>query len=61
MFGEVTLYLCKSTIQPCMEYSCPVWVVVPSSHLDVVDKLQKLTYGTIGPKLAASLEGLPLH
>ena len=44
-----------------MEFSCPVWVVVPSSHLDVVDKLQKLTYGTIGPKLAASLEGLPLH
>ena len=29
---EVDLYLYKSTIQPCMEYCCHVWVGAPSCY-----------------------------
>ena len=28
---EVALYLCKSTIWPCMKYSCHVWTGAPSA------------------------------
>ena len=38
---EVVLYLYKSTIHSCMEYCCHVWVGVPSSYLELLDKLQK--------------------
>ena len=38
---EVALYLCKSTIWPCMEYCCCVWVGAPSCYLELLDKLQK--------------------
>ena len=38
---EVALYLYKSTICPCMEYCCHVWVSVLSSYLELLDKLQK--------------------
>ena len=41
---EVVLYLYKSTIQPCMEYCCHVWVVAPSCYLELLDKLQKQIY-----------------
>ena len=34
---EVALYLYKSTIQPCMEYCCHVWVGGPSSYLELLD------------------------
>ena len=34
---EVALYLCKSTIQPCMEYCCHVWAGVPCCHLEILD------------------------
>ena len=27
---EVALYLCKSTIWPCMEYCCHVWAGAPT-------------------------------
>ena len=55
---EVTLYLYKSTIQPCMEYSCQVWAGAPSYYLELLDKLQKRICRTVGPSLAAPLEPL---
>ena len=35
---EVALYLYKSTIRPCMEYSCHVWDGVPSCYLELLDQ-----------------------
>ena len=35
---EVALYLCKSTIRPCMEYCCHVWAGAPSCYLELLDK-----------------------
>ena len=55
---EVALYLCKSTICPCMEYCCHVWAGAPTCYLDLLDKLQKQICMTVGPSLAASLEPL---
>ena len=55
---EVALYLCKSTICPCMEYCCHVWTGAPSCYLDLLDKLQKRICRIVGPLLAASLEPL---
>ena len=37
---EVTLYLYKSTIRPCMEYCCHVWAGAPSCYLELLDKLK---------------------
>ena len=45
---EVALYLYKSTIHPCMEYSCHVWDGAPSRYLELLDKLQKRKYRTVG-------------
>ena len=55
---EIALYLCKSTIRPCMEYCCHIWASYPSSYLELLDKLQKRMCRTVGPSLAASLETL---
>ena len=55
---EVAVYLCKSTIRPCMEYYCHVWADAPSCYLELLDKLQKWICGTVSPALAASLECL---
>ena len=55
---EVALYLCKSTIRPCMEYCCHVWSGAPSCYLELLDKLQKWICRIAGPSLAASLEPL---
>ena len=52
---EVALYLCKTTIQPCMEYCCHVWAGAPSCYLELLNKLQQWT---VGPSLFASLEPL---
>ena len=41
-----------------MEYCCHVLVGASSCYLDMLDKLQKLIYRTVGPTLAASLEPL---
>ena len=54
----VALYLCKSTIRPCMEYCCHVWAGAPSCYLEMLDKLQKRICRPVGPSLAASLEPL---
>ena len=45
----VALYLYKSTISPCMEYCCHVWVRAPSCYLELLDKLQKRICRTAGP------------
>ena len=55
---EVALYLCKSTIHPCMEYCCHAWAGARSCYLELSDKLQKRTCRTVGPSLAAFLEPL---
>ena len=36
---DVTLCLYKSTIWPCMEYYCHVWVGASSCYLEFLDKL----------------------
>ena len=41
LFPEVAVYLCKSTICPCMEYCCHVWAGAASCYLDLLDKLLK--------------------
>ena len=56
---EVALYLYKSTICPCMEWS--VWTGAHSCYLDLLDKLQKRICRIVGPSLAASLEPLTHH
>ena len=55
---EVSLYLYKSTICPCMEYCCHIWAGAPSCYLKLLDKPQKRICRTVGPSLAASLEPL---
>ena len=39
-----------------MEYCCNVWARAPSCNLELLEKLQKRIYRTVGPSLAASLE-----
>ena len=41
-----------------MEYCCHAWAGAPSCYLELLDKLQKQIYRTVGPSLAASLENL---
>ena len=55
---EVALHLYKSTIRPCMEHWCQVWVNTPSCYLELLDKLEKRICKTVGPLLTASLEPL---
>ena len=55
---EVAVYLYKSTMCPCMEYCCHVWVRAPSCYLVLLDKLQKQICRTLAPSFAASLEPL---
>ena len=56
--AEVAVYLCKSTIHPCMEYCCYVWAGAPNGYLELQEKLQKSICRTVVPSLAASLEPL---
>ena len=53
---DVTLYLNKSIIQPCMEYCSHVWAGAPSCYLELLDKLQKWICRTVGLSFAGSLE-----
>ena len=41
-----------------MKYCCHVWAGAPSCYLQLVEKLQKQIYRTVGPSLAASHEPL---
>ena len=56
--AEVALYVYKSTIHPCMEYCCHVWDGAPKCFLELLGKLQKWIYKTVGPLLATSFEPL---
>ena len=56
---EVTLYLYKSIIQPCMEYCSHVWAGAPSCYLELLDKLKKWICRTLRPFLTTSLERFP--
>ena len=58
LFPEVAMYLYKSTIRPCMEYSCHVWTGAPSCYLELLDKLQKQICRILSPSLTDSLEPL---
>ena len=55
---EVAMYLYKYIIHPCMEYCCHVWAGAPSSHFELLDKLQKLMCRTLAPSFSASFEPL---
>ena len=55
---EVALCLNKYAILPHVEYYCHVWAGAPSCYLELLDKLQKRIFRTVGPSLAASLEPL---
>ena len=61
IFPEVTRYLYKSTICPCMKYCCHAWDGAPCCHLKLLDKLQKRICRTVDPSLAAFLELLAHH
>ena len=61
LFLEVTLYLYKSTIQPCMEYCCQVWAGAPSCFFELLPELQKWICRTVAPFSAASLQPLTHH
>ena len=53
---EVALYLCKSTIRPCMKYCCHIWAAAPSCYLELLHMLQRPICRTVVSLLAASLE-----
>ena len=41
-----------------MEYCCHVWARAPSCYLELLDKLQKQIYRTVGAQFTASVESL---
>ena len=53
---EVAQYLFKSTIYPCMEHCCHIWAGAPSCYLELIVKLRKRMYRTVGPSFFTSLE-----
>ena len=55
---DFALYLYTSTIHPCMECCCHVWVGAFSCYLDLLYRLQNQICRTAGPYLAASFEPL---
>ena len=52
---EVSLYLYKLTIGPCMEYCCNVWAGAPRCYSQLLDKLQKWICRTVGPSFRCCL------
>ena len=55
---EIALYLNKCTIWPYIECCCHVLAGARSCYLELLDKLQKWIYRTVGSSLATSLEPL---
>ena len=53
--------LALSINPPYVHVSCHVWTGAPSSHLELLDKLQRRICRTVGPSRAASLEPLAHH
>ena len=58
---EVAVCLYKSTIRSCMDFFVIFWALTPSCYLEMLNKLQKRIYKTVGPSIAASLEPLGHH
>ena len=56
IYSEFALYLYKSTLRQCMEYCCHACAGVPSSNMELLDKLQKRICRTVATSLVASLE-----
>ena len=56
--AEVALYLCKSTVRPCMKYCCHVWAGAPSYYLELLAKLEKRICRTVSPSHTASVKPL---
>ena len=56
--SEVALYLCKCTIQSCMEHCCYICSGAPDCYFELLDKLQKWICRTVSPSLTGSLEPL---
>ena len=50
---EAALYLCKSTLQPCMKYYCYVWAGACSCYFELLNKLQKTIFKTVDSALVA--------
>ena len=38
----LSLYLCESTMQSCMEYCCHIWACVPSCYLELLELMDRL-------------------
>ena len=57
LFPDVALYICKSTIRPCIEY-CLVWAGASNCYLELLNKLQKEKCRTLSPSLALPFEPL---
>ena len=55
LFPEVALYLYKSSIWPCIQYSCHIWADALICYLELLDKLQNPICRTVSPSLATSL------
>ena len=55
---EVALYLCKFTLRPCIECCCHAWTGALSCYLELLNKLQKQIFRTLGSSLTAFLEPL---
>ena len=51
---QVALYLYKSTIWPCIEYSCLIWAGASSHCLIMLDKLKRWIFRTVGSSFTAS-------
>ena len=56
LFPDISLYLYKSTMWPCMEFCCHVWAGAPSCYFEMLDNLQKRICTTVCPSLAVSLD-----
>ena len=56
---ESILYLYKSTIRPCMEYSSHIWGDAPRSHgLDLLHRVQNRVVRLVGSGLSSGLQAL---
>ena len=53
---EVALYLHKCTTRLCVEYCCKVLTGAPDCCLELLGKLQKQLYRTVGPSPAVFLK-----
>ena len=55
---EFSLYICKSTTRPFLEYFCRFLMCLSSYYSNILDKVQNRISRTVGPLLPTSLEPL---